>query len=88
MAISFFEKKINIFINIFINREIVVRNVCYVTHSLCNNKIDTQLMPQLNVLQNEVGQTVLEMAKAQKEYNVDEALAHDARVKSEELTQK
>lgn len=57
-------------------------------HSLCNDKIDTQLMPQLNVLQNEVGQTVLEMAKAQKEYNVDEALAHDARVKSEELTQK
>lgn len=45
-------------------------------------------MPQLNVLQNEVGQTVLEMAKAQKQYNVDEALAHDARVKSEELTQK
>ena len=45
-------------------------------------------MPQLNVLQNEVGQTVLEMAKAHKEYSVEEALAHDARVKTEELSQK
>lgn len=47
-----------------------------------------KLMPQLNVLQNEVGQTVLEMAKAHKEYSVEEALAHDARVKTEELSQK
>lgn len=45
-------------------------------------------MPQLNVLQNEIGQTVLEMAKAQKEYSVDETLAHDARIKAGELTQK
>ncbi|XP_062584278.1 uncharacterized protein LOC134246031 [Saccostrea cucullata] len=57
-------------------------------YRMVKQQIQKRLMPQLNVLQNEVGQTVLEMAKAQKEYSMEESLAHDARVKSEELTQK
>lgn len=44
--------------------------------------------PQLSLIQGEVAQTVLEMTKAQKTYNIDEGQAHEARIKHKEAEDK
>ncbi|KAL5013058.1 hypothetical protein ScPMuIL_011609 [Solemya velum] len=43
-----------------------------------------KMIPQLSTVQQEVAQSVLEMSKAQKIYNVDENISHDARQKAGE----
>ena len=40
------------------------------------------------MIQSEVAQTVLEMTKAQKTYNIDEGQAHEARIKHKEAEDK
>jgi hypothetical protein len=47
-----------------------------------------QLMPQLGVLQSEVGGMVMDMVKAHKTYTMDEAAAHDARLKESQTQDK
>ncbi|XP_048237031.1 F-BAR and double SH3 domains protein 2-like isoform X4 [Haliotis rufescens] len=41
-----------------------------------------KVAPQLSTIQTELGQTVLEMTKCQKAYNVDETYSHEARQKA------
>ncbi|XP_052228176.1 F-BAR and double SH3 domains protein 2-like isoform X2 [Dreissena polymorpha] len=47
-----------------------------------------KVMPQLTTMQGEVQQTVGEMVKTQKVYNVDEAQAYDARAKARDAEEK
>lgn len=47
-----------------------------------------QVMPQLTQIQGEVAQSVLEMCKTQKGYNLDESQAFDARAKAKEAEEK
>lgn len=47
-----------------------------------------QVLPQLTQIQNEVSQTVLDMCKTQKTYNIDESQAFDARAKAKEAEEK
>ena len=54
----------------------------YISHDLF------QVGPQLSLIQGEVAQTVLEMTKAQKTYNIDEGQAHEARIKHKEAEDK
>ena len=42
------------------------------------------MAPQLSTYQQEVSQTVNEMVKAQKTYNIDQTLTHDATQKAAE----
>ncbi len=51
----------------------VVVDVCFVL---------LQVVPQLSTIQTELAQTVLEMTKCQKTYNVDETYSHEARQKA------
>jgi len=45
-------------------------------------------MPQLSQIHSEVAQSVAEMCKAQKTYNIDESQAYDARAKASEAEEK
>ena len=47
-----------------------------------------QVMPQLSQIHSEVAQSVAEMCKAQKTYNIDESQAYDARAKASEAEEK
>ncbi|KAL4229991.1 F-BAR and double SH3 domains protein 2 [Mactra antiquata] len=47
-----------------------------------------KILPQLTTIQTEVSQTVNEMCKTQKTYNVDETQAYDARSKAKEAEEK
>ena len=42
----------------------------------------------MTTIQGEVGQTVMEMCKTQKTYNVDETQAYDARLKAKDAEEK
>ena len=46
------------------------------------------MFEHFTLIQAEVSQTVRELTKAQKVYNEDEHLAHDARTKSNEVEEK
>lgn len=47
-----------------------------------------QVQPQLTQIQGEMQQTVIEMCKIQKTYNIDESQAFDARAKAKEAEEK
>jgi len=47
-----------------------------------------QVSPQLTTIQTEVSQTVAEMCKLQKTYNIDEAQAFEARAKAKDAEEK
>ncbi|XP_053400156.1 F-BAR and double SH3 domains protein 2-like isoform X2 [Mercenaria mercenaria] len=47
-----------------------------------------KVLPQMTTIQGEVGQTIIEMCKTQKTYNIDETQAYDARAKAKDAEEK
>ncbi|KAJ8297403.1 hypothetical protein KUTeg_023934 [Tegillarca granosa] len=70
--------------------EILMEQIAEPIKPLKASKIQCQkkVTPQLTLLQQEVAQSVLEMTKTQKTYNIDENLAYDARLKATEANDK
>ncbi|XP_033743742.1 F-BAR and double SH3 domains protein 2-like isoform X2 [Pecten maximus] len=64
--------------------EIYMEKIAEPVKPLRATKIQCQkkVMPQLTTLHQEVSQSVMEMAKSQKGYNLDENVSHEARLKA------
>ncbi|OWF37271.1 F-BAR and double SH3 domains protein 2-like isoform X2 [Mizuhopecten yessoensis] len=64
--------------------EIYTEKIAEPIKPLRANKIQCQkkVMPQLTTVHQEVSQSVMEMAKSQKGYNLDENVSHEARLKA------
>jgi len=60
----------------------------FLTHHDRTPMFPRQVSPQLTTIQTEVSQTVAEMCKLQKTYNIDEAQAFEARAKAKDAEEK